>query len=400
MNSGSISREVADEVVYLDHAATTPVDPAVAHAMQDVLSIGGSFANPASAHSAGRRSRMRVEQARRQVADLLRVDSGCLIFTSGATESNNLAIIGAARQRAHRGRHLITLRTEHKSVLDTFAALEGEGFAVTWLTPQAHGLLAIDALEDAFRDDTQLVSVMHVNNETGVIQDVRAIGNACRARDILFHCDAAQSIGKLPMDVSRLPIDLLSLTAHKFYGPQGIGALYLADRPHCHIEPLMHGGGQERRLRPGTLPMHQAVGFGVAAALSLERQVDDLAHLERLNARLWRGIGSLPGVLRNGAAELSFPGILNVSAADVEGESLLLALEPVCVASGSACNSLNGEPSYVLRALGRDDRLAHSAIRFSFGRTTKATDIDFAAERYCFSIKHLRSIGPAAAAIG
>jgi cysteine desulfurase len=400
MSSGLITVEVADEAVYLDHAATTAVDPAVARAMQEVLSIGGSFANPASAHSAGRRSRIRVEQARRQVADLLHVDAECLIFTSGATESNNLAIIGAARQRAHRGRHLITLRTEHKSVLDTFAALEREGFAVTWLTPQAQGLLAIDDLEDAFRDDTQLVSVMHVNNETGVIQDVRAIGNACRARDILFHCDAAQSIGKLPMDVSQMPIDLLSLTAHKFYGPQGIGALYLADRPHCHIEPLMHGGGQERRLRPGTVPMHQAVGFGVAAALSLERQVDDLAHLERLNARLWRAIGSLPGVLRNAAAELSFPGILNVSAADVEGESLLLALEPVCVARGSACNALSGEPSYVLRALGRDDRLAHSAIRFSFGRTTEARHVDLAADRYCSAIKHLRSIGPAAAASG
>lgn len=398
MSNTLISGGGADGTVYLDHAATTPVDPAVAHAMQEVLSVGGSFANPASAHSAGRRSRQRVEQARRQVADLLHVDPACLIFTSGATESNNLAIVGAARQRAHRGRHLITLRTEHKSVLDTFAALEREGFAVTWLAPQAHGLLAIDALEDAFRDDTQLVSVMHVNNETGVIQDVRAIGNACRRRDILFHCDAAQSIGKLPMDVSRLPIDLLSLTAHKFYGPQGVGALYLADRPHCHIEPLMHGGGQERRLRPGTLPVQQAVGFGVAAALSQERQADDLVHLEQLNARLWRGIGSLPGVLRNGAAELSFPGILNVSAADVEGESLLLAMEPVCVASGSACNALKGEPSYVLRALGRDDRLAQSAVRFSFGRTTDVAEIDFAADRYCSSINHLRSIGPAAAA--
>ncbi len=390
-----MSSERPAEVVYLDHAATTPVDPAVVRAMQQVLSPAGSFANPASAHSAGRRSRALVEQARRQVADLLHTEPCCLVFTSGATESNNLAILGAARNRAHRGRHVITMRTEHKAVLDTFAALERDGFRVTWLSPDENGLLAISALEAAFRDDTQLVSVMHVNNETGVMQDIETIGAACRRHDILFHCDAAQSAGKLLIDLARLPIDMMSLTAHKFHGPQGIGALYLADHPGCHITPLMHGGGQERRLRPGTLPIHQIVGFGAAAALSLERQAEDLAYLRMLNDRLWQGIGSMPGVLRNGARELSFPGILNVSAADVDGESLLLALEPVCAASGSACNSLSGEPSYVLRALGRDDRLAQSAVRFSFGRTTSIQDIDYAVDRYHYAINKLRSIGPA-----
>lgn len=390
-----MSSERSAELVYLDHAATTPVDPEVIVAMHEVLSPAGSFANAASAHSAGRRSRALVERARRQVADLLQTEPECLVFTSGATESNNLAILGAARNRAHRGRHLITMRTEHKAVLDTFAALERDGFKVTWLSPDENGLLEVAALEAAFRDDTQLVSVMHVNNETGVIQDIASLGAACRQHGILFHCDAAQSAGKLPIDLSRLPIDLMSLTAHKFHGPQGVGALYLADQPGCHIAPLMHGGGQERRLRPGTLPIHQIVGFGAAAALSLERHAADLAYLRTLNDRLWQGIGSLPGVLRNGAAELSFPGILNVSAAEIDGESLLLALEPVCAASGSACNSLSGEPSYVLRALGRDDRLAQSAVRFSFGRTTRAQDIDFAVDRYCYAINKLRSIGPA-----
>lgn len=392
-----MSSERPAELVYLDHAATTPVDPEVVRAMQLALSPAGNFANPASVHSAGRRSRALVDQARQQVADLLHTEPERLVFTSGATESDNLAILGAARNRAHRGRHLITMRTEHKAVLDTCAALERDGFTVTWLSPDENGLLAVSALEAAFRDDTQLVSVMHVNNETGVMQDIASIGAACRQHDILFHCDAAQSAGKLPLDLSRLPIDLLSLTAHKFHGPQGIGALYLAERPGCHIAPLMHGGGQERRLRPGTLPIHQIVGFGAAAALSRECQAEDLAKLQMLNDRLWQGISSLPGVLRNGAAELSFPGILNVSAADVDGESLLLALEPVCAASGSACNSLSGEPSYVLRALGRNDRLAQSAVRFSFGRTTSIHDIDCAIDKYRYAINTLRSIGPALA---
>jgi cysteine desulfurase len=269
---------------------------------------------------------------------------------------------------------------------------------VSWLDPAPDGLLPAGALDTALRDDTQLVSVMHVNNETGVVQDIAGIGERCRSRGILFHCDAAQSAGKLPLDLAALPVDLLSLTAHKFHGPQGIGALYLADRPDVHIAPLMHGGGQERRLRPGTLAVHLVAGFGRAAERSGERMREDLAHYRELNERLWRGISELPDVYRNGDPARAFPGILNVSADDVEGESLLLALAPLCVASGSACNSQTGEPSYVLRALGRSDRLAQSAIRFSFGRETLAADVDFAVDRYRHAIRHLRSMAPPAAA--
>jgi len=388
----------ASDAVYLDNAATTPLDPAVAAVMCRSLSRHGAFANPASIHIAGRASAHVVERARSQLADLVQTDPRNLIFTSGATESNNLAIVGAAHFRSHRGRHLITMPTEHKAVTDTFAALERQGFEVTWLQPDREGVLATGDLESAIRDDTQLVSIMHVNNETGVVQDIRDIGECCRRRGVLFHCDAAQSIGKLPIDLSALPIDMMSITAHKFHGPQGIGALYVADRPHCHIQPLFHGGGQERRIRPGTLAVHQIVGFGEAAAIAAERQQRDLAHLQALNDRLWRGISGLPGVLRNGSASRSFPGILNASVEDIEGESLLLALEPVCVASGSACNSRSGESSYVLRALGRDDHLAQSAIRFSFGRFTRDSDIDTAIVRYNEAVRHLRGIMPTRAA--
>lgn len=381
--------------VYLDHAATTPPDPEVVRVMQQVLQPGGAFANPSSIHAAGRRSRSLTEAARADVARLLNVDPACIVFTSGATESDNLAIAGAARQRAHRGRHLVTMRTEHKAVVDTFAALEREGWDVTWLSPGADGVLPVATLEAALRDDTQLVSVMHVNNETGVIQDIAAIGRLCRDRDVPFHTDAAQSAGKLPLDLARLPVDLLSLTAHKFHGPQGIGALYL--RPGCHLAPLLHGGGQERRLRPGTLAVHQVAGFGRAAALARERMADDLAHYRSLNARLWTGLAGLPGIRRNGSPDAGFPGILNVSVGDVEGESLLLALEPLCVASGSACNSQTGEPSYVLRASGCDDRHAQGAIRFSFGRDTTAADVDFAIDRYRRAVDHLRAMAPPAA---
>jgi len=385
---------VSGTAIYLDFAATTPIDPRVADAMRFCLAPGGTFANPASIHIAGRESAAAVEQARQRLADLLGADPHCLIWTSGATESDNLAIMGAASFRAHRGKHLITMPTEHKAVTDTFAHMEKSGYEVTWLKPDAEGLVAIDELESHFRDDTQLVSIMHVNNETGVIQDIQRIGEICRARDILFHTDAAQSVGKLPLDLGELPIDLLSLTAHKFYGPQGIGALYIADRPGCQVLPIMYGGGQERRLRPGSLPVHQIVGAGTAAEIARHEMTNDLAHAVTLCDRLWQGIEFVPGILRNGHAEHTYAGILNVSVQGVEGESLMLGLEPVCAASGSACNSTSGESSYVLRSLGRDDALAQSAIRFSFGRTTTKDEIDVAIERYLWAVEHLRSIAP------
>jgi cysteine desulfurase len=387
---------VSGTAVYLDFAATTPIDPRVADAMQSCLSPGGTFANPASIHIAGRESAALVEKARQRLADLLGADPRCLIWTSGATESDNLAIMGAASFRAHRGKHLITMPTEHKAVTDTFAHLQKSGYDVTWLKPDADGLLSIDELESSIRADTQLVSIMHINNETGVIQDIRRIGELCRARDILFHTDAAQSVGKMPLDLGQLPIDLLSLTAHKFYGPQGIGALYIADRPGCQVLPILHGGGQERRLRPGSLPVHQIVGAGTAAEIARQDMANDLAHVTTLRDRLWQGIRTLPGILRNGSADHSYPGILNISVPGVEGESLMLGLEPVCAASGSACNSSSGESSFVLRALGRDDALAQSAIRFSFGRTTTNDEIDVAIERYHWSVDHLLSIAPLA----
>lgn len=381
---------MSDKPVYLDFAATTPIDTRVNEIMRSCMS--GVLANPASIHIAGRASALLVENARSQLAGLLGVDSRCLTWTSGATESDNLAIMGAANYRAHRGRHLVTMPTEHKAVTATFRYLARNGFDVTWLEPDADGLLATESLEARIRDDTQLVSVMHVNNETGVMQNIREIGDVCRARDVLFHSDAAQSVGKLPLNLNELPVDLLSLTAHKFYGPQGIGALYVADRPGCRVMPIMHGGSQERRLRPGTLPVHQIVGAGAAAELARKEMAQDLKHARTLRDRLWHGIRSLPGLTRNGKADQTYPGILNVSADGVEGESLMLALEPVCAASGSACNSLSGEPSYVLRALGRDDLLAQGAIRFSFGRTTTSGDIDIAIDRYRRAVEHLRAI--------
>jgi cysteine desulfurase len=285
--------------------------------------------------------------------------------------------------------------TEHKAVVDTFRALEKEGFEVSWVHPDVNGLLSLDALRSAMRDDTQLVSVMHVNNETGVIQDIRGIGSLCRENDVLFHTDAAQSVAKLDIDLDDLPVDLLSLTAHKFYGPQGIGALYIADRPGTSISPIMFGGGQEKRLRPGTLPVHLVVGAGMAAAIAETELASNACHTKALRDRLWVGIEDVDGLTRNGSGEYCYAGILNVSADGVEGESLMLGMEPVCVASGSACNSTSGESSYVLRALGRDDVLAQSAVRFSFGHTTTAEEIDIAIERYRWAVAHLRAIAPA-----
>jgi len=381
-------------MIYLDYAASTPVDASVAEAMTALMTVAGNYANPSSTHAAGRRSVEYIAHAAQQLAELLNTDADRLIWTSGATESDNLAILGGAYYRQERGQHLISMRTEHKAVTDPLNVLERQGFEVTWLDPESNGVLDIAKLEVAMRDDTQLVSIMHVNNETGVVQDVRKIGAICRERDVLLHVDAAQSVGKLPIDLGSWPVDLMSMTAHKVYGPKGIGALYIADRPGVHVDPLLFGGGQQRRLRPGTLPAQQIVAFGMVADLARLRMQDDLAHLTAMRDRFWSGISDLPGVSINGDFENGFPGILNVSIEDIEGESLLLALEPFCVATGSACNSKSQEPSYVLRSLGLSDELAQSAIRFSFGRPTRAEDVDFAIERYRSAIEMLRRIAP------
>jgi cysteine desulfurase len=370
-------------MIYLDYAATTPVNEQVIEVMSGLFPADGDFGNPSSGHLAGRRSLAHVEHAAMQLAGLIGCSPGDIVWTSGATESDNLAIVGAARYRANRGRHLVTMRTEDRA-----------GFVVSCLPPQATGRLDFDDVRAAMRDDCQLVSILHVKNETGVIQDIEAIGSICRERDILFHVDAAQSVGKLPVDLAALPVDLLSTTAHKLYGPKGVGALYIADRPGCHVEPLVHGGGQQRGLRPGTLAAPLIAGFGKAAEIAASRMQDDLEHLRALRDRLWDGIRHVSGIVRNGDADNSFPGILNVSIEDIEGESLLLALEPFCVATGSACNSISAEPSGVLRALGLSDALAQSAIRFSFGRPTGMDEVDQAAERYREATRRLRELAP------
>jgi cysteine desulfurase len=383
------------EPVYLDYAASTPPDPAVVAAMRDCVDAGVASANPSSTHAMGRRAVAAIESAREKVATLLHTTPDNVIWTSGATESDNLAIQGIARGRAHRGRHLITMPTEHKAVTDPFRALEKDGFEVTWLEPGSNGRLETAALVEAIREDTQLVSVMHVNNETGVIQDIADLASACRERGVLFHCDAAQSTGKLDVDLASWPVDLLSLTGHKFYGPQGIGALYVADTARRSLMPIMYGGGQEKRLRPGTLPVHLIVGLGAAADVAVARRADDLAHARSLRARLVEGLEGIAGLTWN-SPEDAYPGIVNVSAAGVEGESLMLALEPVCVASGSACNSAVSEPSYVLRAMGLNDIEAQAAVRFSFGRMSETADIDAGVARYRAALDHLRGIAPAA----
>jgi len=382
----------AERQVYLDYAATTPIDPAALAALNNCLQDSEQLGNPASTHRAGRRASEVVEAARRSLAGLLNATPRELLFTSGATEADNLAVIGGAHFRAHRGRHVITLATEHKAVLAAADALEQAGFTVTRLLPERDGLLDLGKLEAAIRDDTQLVSVMHVNNETGVIQDIAAIAALCRQRDVLFHCDAAQSVGKLPIDLGRLPIDMLSVSGHKMYGPQGIGALFVRDRPGCGVRPLLVGGAQERRLRAGSLPLALIAGLGAAAEAARARQTEALATLDALCERLWSGIAGIPGIRRNGSAAAHFPGILSVSIADLEGESLMLALEPLCVASGSACNSQSGDVSSVLKAMGLSDLEAQGAIRFSFGHTTDPADIDFAVQRLKDAACHLRPV--------
>jgi cysteine desulfurase len=376
--------------IYLDYAATTPLDSQVANRMRDVQE--NTWANPASNHIAGRMSAAVVENAAAELAALLNVDPDALIFTSGATESNNLAILGAAKQRAHRGKHLITMRTEHKAVVDVFRELEKRGFEVTWLAPDSDGRLPIDRFAAALRDDTQLASIMHINNETGAIQDIAGLGAVCRQHDVVFHVDGAQAAGKIPVDLATLQVDLYSLTAHKFYGPKGVGALYVAkDTP---LEPLMFGGGQQRRLRPGTVPVDLIAGLGEAAAVAAARVDEDLKTLGTLRKILLQGIQDIDGLHVNGPSDGGYPGILNVGVRDIEGESLLLALEPVSVATGSACNSQSKEPSYVLRAIGRSDLEAQSAIRFSLGRKTTREDIDRVVAMYRGAVEKLRDLAP------
>ena len=365
----------AADVIYLDYAATTPVDPRVAARMADCLCSEGVFGNPASTHHYGRAARAQVEAARAQVAALIGARPPEVIFTSGATEADNLAILGVARGAAVRSRHVITARTEHKAVLDPCRQLEREGCAVTYLTPASGGCITPEQLSNALQADTILVSLMHANNETGAIQDIAAFGALCRAHGAAFHVDAAQGAGKLPIDVTAMNIDLLAFTAHKLYGPKGIGALYVHPTRRAGLQPLMFGGGHERGLRSGTLPVHQIVGFGIACEWAAAEMAAEATRLAGLREKLWAGIADLPGVLLNTSRCDSLPGILNVSFAGIEGESLLFGLAELAVASGSACNSDSDEPSYVLRALGRDRETAQSSLRFSLGKGTAEADI-------------------------
>ncbi len=386
--------EPAGEPIYLDYAATTPVDAAVAEAMAGCLGREGVFANAASLmHEPGRRAAAAVEEARQEVAALIGAEPREIIWTSGATEADNLAILGAARYFRDRGRHLVTSRIEHKAVLDAFGRLEREGFEVTWLEPDGEGRIPPESVAAALRDDTLLASVMWVNNETGVINDVAAIGEICRSRGVLFHVDAAQAVGKLPIRLSELAVDFLALTAHKLYGPKGVGALFVANRPGVQLEPLFAGGGQERGLRPGTLPVHQIVGLGTCAGIAAGQMAAESRRIGSLRDRLWAGLSAVPGVLLNGSPSGRIAGILNVSVEGVDGESLFAALSPLAVASGSACNTTSGEPSYVLRALGRDDRLAGASVRFSLGRYTTETEVDAAVGIFGEAVAHLRGLG-------
>jgi cysteine desulfurase len=382
--------------VYLDYAATTPVDPAVANEMFACLTEGGDFGNASSAtHVFGQRAAARVEIARARVAALIGAEPDEITFTSGGTESNNLAILGMARANSDRGRHVITARTEHKAVLDPCKRLEREGFSVTYLTPDRQGRIDPETVRAALRPDTLLVSIMYVNNEIGVIQDIGVIGALCRDRGVAFHTDAAQAAGKISVNVQTLPIDFLSFNAHKIYGPKGVGALYARRASRALLQPVSFGGGQEKGLRPGTLATHQIVGFGVACELAAASLAAELARLTGLRERLWEGLADLGGTHLNGSAAPRAPGILNVSFEGVEGESLVTSLSDLAISTGSACNSASAEPSYVLRALGRDTQLAQSSLRFSVGRFSTPADVDFALDAVRREVTRLRALSPA-----
>ena len=381
--------------IYLDYSATTPVDPRVAEKMCTYLTPQGEFGNPASrSHVFGWHADEAVEEARANVAALVNADPREIIWTSGATESDNLAIKGAAHFYQKQGKHIVTLKTEHKAVLDSCRQLEREGFEVTYLDPEPTGLLNLDKFKAALRDDTVLVSVMHVNNEIGVIQDIAAIGEICRERKIIFHVDAAQSPGKVDIDLKKQKVDLMSFSAHKIYGPKGIGALYVRRKPRVRLEAQMHGGGHERGLRSGTLATHQIVGMGEAFRLAKEEMAADNERLLKLRNRLVDGFKDIEEVYINGDLEQRIAGNLNISFNFVEGESLIMALKDLAVSSGSACTSASLEPSYVLRALGRNDELAHSSIRFTIGRFTTEEEIDYTIELVKGKIDKLRDLSP------
>lgn len=379
--------------VYLDYAATTTVDKRVAEKMIPYLTE--TFGNPASnSHAFGWEAEEAVEKARADIAALINADPKEIVFTSGATESDNLAIKGAANFYKTKGKHLITVKTEHKAVLDTMRELERQGFEVTYLGVQENGLVDLDVLKAAIREDTILVSVMWVNNEIGVVQDIPAIGEICRERKIVFHVDAAQACGKVPVDVEAAKIDLLSMSAHKVYGPKGIGALYVRRKPRVRLEAQMHGGGHERGFRSGTLPTHQIVGMGEAFRIAKEELEQDMAHYRKLRDIFLKGIEGIEEVYINGDLEHRAPNNLNVSFNFVEGESLIMAVKELAVSSGSACTSASLEPSYVLRALGRNDELAHSSLRITFGRMSTEEEVQFAAELIKSKIGKLRELSP------
>jgi cysteine desulfurase len=399
MSAGAATASAATVIAarapaYLDYAASTPVDPKVAAVMSECLTQNEAFGNPSSQHYYGRLAHTRVEAARSQAAALIGAEASQVIWTSGATESNNLAILGTARAARERGAHVLTARTEHKSVLDCCRRLEQEGFRVSYLTPARDGLIDPAQVRAGILDSTVLVSLMHANNETGVLQDIEATAQVCRERGVPLHVDAAQSVGKVELDLRDTPIDLLSFTAHKLYGPKGVGALYFSPSRRAALQPLVYGGGQERGLRSGTLAVHQIVGFGLACELARAQRSTDARRIEALRLRLWEGLREVEGALLNGHPARRVPGILNVSFSGVEGESLLAGVSDLALSSGSACNSDSDEPSYVLRALGRDSQLAQSSLRLSLGRFSTLQDVDRAVSAVSAAVRRLRAIAP------
>ncbi len=381
--------------IYLDYSSTTPVDPRVAEKMMECLTMKGNFGNPASrSHVPGWKAEEAVETARRHVADLVNCDPREIVWASGATEADNLAIKGAAHFYNKKGKHIVTSKIEHKAVLDSCRQLEREGYEVTYLDPSKSGIISPESVAAAIRSDTTLVSLMHVNNEIGVINDIETIGKITRENKVIFHVDAAQSAGKLNIDLKKMQVDLVSLTTHKIYGPKGIGALYVRRKPRIRIEPQMHGGGHERGMRSGTLPTHQIVGMGEAFRIAKEEMIEETVRILALRNRLLEGFGDIEEVYVNGDLDYRVAGNLNISFNFVEGESLMMALRNLAISSGSACTSASLEPSYVLRALGLNDELAHSSLRITIGRFTTEEEVDYAIEKIHEAVAKLRELSP------